>query len=332
MGLEQRKKFLTLTQVNKISDLKYEVTKAHANEIGLYFNSFIEAFQFLKIKFFTAGIMLGKSKGKTFYFDMEKNKSADYNSLFRRTIFALKTDKAEELVPFSTFSEKYIEKNWALSFLSSLGTTSRELYGIRFMPDDTIKRYFRYNTLHERINTFTFRKQMHQVWAELDFDDDKFKNVTSRKLYLKFEEIDQKATAKRIRQKVKKINTLVGNKRFLKFNPDFYTDSHLGKIHTNLHMRFTEKSLKCLLDKIGCAAKGPKAYKIGKLLQRAYNKSAPVKTLKYVADKLRKAIHRENKMRDFLNFIGPEPAHLDLHMFGEELPADSEIHLTHSVI
>ncbi len=334
IGLAQRKKYLNLTKVEKISPFKYEVTKAKADELSLTFKSFFELFHFLEIRFFEAGIMLGKSHAKTFYFDFENNKGLEYHQAFHQSIFSQKTDKAEILTPSSITDEKYVEKMWRLSFMASLGTNSREVFGVTVMPDDSIKRYFKYHSLHERWNFFKFKNEKHHVWAEMEFEDENFEKVSSRKLYVQYDVKDQQTTPKNMDRRVQGINTMVAQDDFLKFDAGLFTDSHLGTTDTNLLINFSQGALKCILEAIGCVEKGEKAQKIDWFFKNVIRKkSTPAKALKRLGDYVRRGIQNKLRMKSILEFVGPEKFDVDLLITSENLPSDDKIHiLRHSAI
>ncbi|RLA62665.1 MAG: hypothetical protein DRQ89_08815 [Epsilonproteobacteria bacterium] len=328
--LEQTKSFLKRTLVLKKDETHFEVTKSKSTEFTMGVAGYVKLLSFLKINIIQASIMLGKSTAKTYFFDIKDD--PEIKHAFYYSIFTDEDYPELQKVPMMLTTSKYYEKNWTIGFLATLGGSSRGLWEIKIGPEGDISRSFKYKTELASVNMFTNNNDFYRVIGEMEFSDKKFENVTKRSVALEYEVKDAQTDFKEMKARVRKINSMVGKKRFFIYTPENYATNHLGDTFLNLRIELTDQALNCLFEKNGCVAKGPKAYKVGRFLNRLQRQKSPVKKLTRAADWLRNSLMSKNKFHDFAQFVGLNNFSSELWFKGPFINDEEFVHLRRPAI
>ncbi|RLA63482.1 MAG: hypothetical protein DRQ88_11280 [Epsilonproteobacteria bacterium] len=302
LEVELDKKFLNKTLIYKSEDAKYEVTRAKRTEFGIGISGFIEFFNIISIDLIKASILFGKEEGKTYFLDLGLE---DQVKAFNYLVYTSKDDTSIEEIPYSETTKKYIEGNWTIGFLSSMGGESRWIWEVTRLPDGKYKRYFNYFTQIKTYRFFVEEGKNYQAKGKIEFADKGFTKILNRSLSLSLIVDDGRTTVKDVRKLKKKVDNIVGKKGFFAYSPELYTTNHFEKTHLDLSIDITPGGLKCIFEKVGCLAKGPKAYKVGNKLKAIRSKKSPIKKMVAAANLFKRSLLNEGKFADIRKFLGP---------------------------
>ncbi len=325
----QKNKFVSRTLVYKNKPEKMEVSKEKSNDFTLSFSGGAEFFEFLDLEFFSASIMLGKSKGKTYYFDMAKPGQA---LIFNYLVYGDKELTLLEQIPSSNSTSKYFEGAYAMGIFAALGGKTRGEWIFKTDVDGKEKRYFTYFTEFVTNNIFSGNNNNFRVSGTLEFDDDDFKTPTKRYLNAQYEVKDELTKYKEINKRLEKVNQIVGDKNFVTYTPELYTTNHVGSTYLNLSLTFGDDGLLCIFEKIGCKGEGEKAKKINRMLSRIERRDDPVKKMIRFGKILKKMMIIEERFVDLKDFIGGEKISAEFWLKGESVSDEGLIHIKRAAL
>lgn len=324
---EQKLKWLTKTEVLKRDEGKYEVTKAKSKEFTFGFATYLKLVSVLQIDFFSASIMVGESEGNTFYFDLQGDKSYEMTEAFHKLVFGKDMEMAKKMVPYSKIQMKYYENKWRFGFMvSHIGSQTNGMYKFIEMPDGTMKRSFDYKTVLDTNKLLGESNQFFEVNGSLEFSDPDLKNVTKQSLGVEYRVVDKETTFKEIGNYVRKVNTLVDDKRFVvdNFSENFL--NNLGWVNVNLRMDFHEDALTCMFRRRKCEAKGPKAYVFDRKLKNISKIKMPAKKMERLGKFLRKQAFKPKRFKNVLDFVGRKNVSSEVLISGEYLQGKDAIY------
>jgi hypothetical protein len=310
----------------KLQDQKYLVSKGRSASFNFTYKAYFSLIRVLQFNFFSAGVKYGTKKVSTYHFDLSHPGDFQEQKAFAAAAFGKGEEEILKDIPRTDTKIKYFEKFWKFGSLWTFGARSRGTFMISKLPDGQMKRTFNYVSTLKKETKITENQETHKFIARLEFKDDQFKEVVSEKMALEYEVIDDETSFKEMNKRVKKINDLLGLKNFLQYTPKFHGFKNLGSTYINLRLDVKERGVDCLLRKMHCVAKGPKAYRVDRKLKKVRKIKDPIKQVSRLASWLRNSLAKTEKMERVAHFLGSDKFRSELWIEGEVLNRDRYIH------
>ncbi|RLA65109.1 MAG: hypothetical protein DRQ88_02360 [Epsilonproteobacteria bacterium] len=329
-GIEQEQIFLNRTIVEKGYNGETDVSKEFAQDFTFSYKAFLKLFKIMRIDFFSAALTWGTRDKKTWHFKLGEKASLEEMKAFNLAAFTNKKNHPLlENRPHTKTKEKFYESSWLFGFggILAIGRETKGTYITRIRPNGETKRYYNYQTMMKTNNMINSTNKFYKLIGHLEFSDKDFKNVTDSNISLEVEIRDDQTEYKDMKKRVKYVNNLVNDKRFFQYTPELHGLPHLGKTFMNLRFNLSDNAQSCIFEKIGCLAKGPKAYLIERKLKRIRRLKKPIKRLRKLGPWLSKALMKPEKFNDFMKFIGGKNISLDMWLEGDVISRDRYIHL-----
>jgi hypothetical protein len=324
---EQRKKFVTRTIVYKDNKEKMEVSKEKSDEFTLSIGGIVSLFEFLDIEFLSASVMLGKSTANTYYFDFSGPNKTKQDLAFNQLVYTHKKYPELDEIPHGTTTSKYYEKAFSLGLLATFGGKTRGEWIIKSDPEGGEKRTFNYDTQFTTSNLFSGNNNKFRVHGVLEFEGNDFNNPSKRSVTAHYEVKDDVSSYKELKHRLFKVNEMVGDKNFVTYTPELYTVNHQGPTYMNLNLTLRENAFECIFEKKNCAAKGPRAHKVDRELEKVRKKEGAVKEFIKFGNFLKESLVLEDKFSNLRKFIGEEKFDAEFWLKGEFVSDEGFVHV-----